>query len=89
MDCIGDWIMDADEISKRLARHAATETADRVDQHWRSDRVYTSDVGETLLSLRQSELEADGSFAGKRTESFPRAAPGRELVRRWRLPVGS
>jgi hypothetical protein len=75
--------MDSDEQTARNARHEAAQGYDHVGKHWRDDRVYTADVGEVLLSTRQSEIEREGSFGGQRAESFPRAAPDRVLVRRF------
>lgn len=65
-----------------LARHDADSLFDRSGKHPRDDRKYSEQLGNVKLSLAQSNDELTLSFGYGRMECYPKAAPGRLIVRK-------
>lgn len=72
----------ADELLPILARHDAELPFDRSGKHIRDDRFYSSERGDNDLSLAQSAEEIELSYGFGRSDCFPKAAPGRMIVRK-------
>jgi hypothetical protein len=65
------------------ARHDAELPFDRSGKHIRDDRFYSYEVGNDDLSSAQSAEEIELSYGFGRSECFPKAAPGRIIVRKF------
>lgn len=72
-----------DESRPILANTISSLNFDRIGKHARDSRFESFARDEIESSIEQSRAEIELSHGFGRAESFPRAAPGRLIVRRY------